>query len=198
MTTGERTVLVDMDGPLADFESPSNDIIRANFPDLPIVSRRREFYFKDTYKDYPEVVNMVEAECRRPGFVESFPLVDGAIRGWQRILEAGYVPRICSSPLENHPTSITEKIDWLETYLVPVFGAWVVDTAIFDRDKSGYDAVAIIDDRPSLRNAKKAVWRHIVFDRSYNEAVETDFRIKNWHDPMLEAMLIRAKDEYRL
>lgn len=198
MTAGEQIVLVDMDGVLADFEEPNNDIVRANFPDIQVVTERSEFYFKETYRDYPEVVEKVEAECRLPGFIRSFPIVDGAIYGWQRILEAGYTPRLCTSPLENHDTIITEKKDWLEEYFVPRFGAWVIDTAIFNRDKSGYDAIAIIDDRPTLRNIEKAVWQHIVFSRSYNQAVQTEFRVEDWYDPALDSLLAKCKDTYKL
>lgn len=196
MARGEQTVLVDMDGVLADFDEPNNAIVRAHFPGLQIVAERPEFYFKETYKDYPAVVDRIEADCRLPGFIRSFPLVDGALQGWQRILDAGYTPRVCSSPLENHPTIIDEKKEWLEEHFAPVFGSWVIDTAIFNRDKSGYDAIAMIDDRPTLRNIQKAVWQHIVFSRSYNKTVETAFRIEGWQDPALESMLARSKEQY--
>lgn len=198
MTSGEQTVLVDMDGVIANFEEPNNNIIRVHFPDVQIVSERAEFYFKETYKGHPEVVDTVEIECRLPGFIRTFPIVEGAIQGWRRILEAGYTPRVCSSPLENHDTIIDEKKEWLEEYIAPVFGAWVIDTAIFNRDKSNYDAIAMIDDRPTLRNIEKAVWQHIVFSRSYNKDIETNFRIEDWYDPVLEDMLLRSKEQYIL
>jgi 5'-nucleotidase len=196
VATGENTVLVDMDGVLADFEEPNNEILRRHFPEIVPVIDRPDFYFNDTYESYDGVNDRIYAENRRPGFFRAFPVVDGAIQGWQRILEAGYVPRVCSSPLEDHNTVVAEKIAWLEEYFVPEFGAWVVDLAIFNRDKSSYDAVAMIDDRPTLRSIEKAAWQHVIFSRSYNREVETDFRLENWFDPELEDMLLRAKEKY--
>lgn len=196
--SGENTVLVDMDGVMADFEEPNNGIIRAHFPHITPIQDRTDFYFKDTYREHGDVVERVEAEVRRPGFIRGFPMVEGADDGWQRILKEGYTPRVCSSPLENHETIIEEKKDWLEEYFVPRFGPWVVDTAIFDRDKSGYDAFAAIDDRPTLRNADRATWRHIVFDRSYNRSIDTDFRLHGWYDDDLGGLLARARARYRL
>lgn len=194
--TGENTVLVDMDGVLADFEEPNNDIIRTHFPHIVPVADRPDFYFKDTYASNEGVNDKIYEENRRPGFFRVFPVIDGAVAGWQRMLEMGYSPRVCSSPLEEHETVVAEKVDWLEEHFVPVLGSWVIDTAIFNRDKSGYDAIAMIDDRPTLRNIERAVWQHIVFTRSYNKAVETDFRLEDWSDPALEALLTRAKQQY--
>lgn len=196
--SGERTVLVDMDGVLADFEQANNDIIRAHFPGINPVLDRPDFYFKDTYQAYEGVNDFIYHENRRPGFFRAFPVIDGAVECWQRIIEAGYNPVVCSSPLEEHETVIAEKIEWLEEYFVPRFGTRVIDTAIFNRDKSGYDAIAMIDDRPTLRNIEKAAWQHIVFSRSYNKLVETDFRINDWYDPGLVGLLATAKERYVL
>jgi 5'(3')-deoxyribonucleotidase len=91
---------------------------------------------------------------------------------------------------------VAEKIDWLKEYLVPTFGTWIADTAIFDRDKSSYDAFAMIDDRPTLRNSGEARWQHIVFSQSYNKSVETDFRLEGWYDNHLEDLLARARAGY--
>lgn len=194
--TPENTVLVDMDNVTADCEEPNNAIVRTHFPDIAVVVDRTDFYFQDTYAAHPHLVAKMHEENRVPGFFRTFPLVEGAIEGWQRIIEAGYVPRVCSSPLENHDTVIAEKIAWLEELLVPEFGGWVIDLAIFDRDKSGYDAFAMIDDRPTLRNMERASWQHVVFSRSYNLSVQTDFRLDGWSDPNLEDTLARAQAQY--
>lgn len=192
----EATVLCDMDGVIANFETPNNAIISTLYPHVTPIAERSDFYFHETYAEHEDVVRTLFAETRIPGFFRTFPIIDGAIEGWHRMIEAGYQPRVCSSPLEDHETVIDEKRSWLEEHFVPVFGMWVVDTAIFDRDKSSYPAIAMIDDRPTLRGIEKAVWRHIVFDHSYNRNTETTYRLLGWHDPMLESLLDRAKFEY--
>jgi 5'-nucleotidase len=189
-----ETVLVDMDGVMADFEAPNNALVAACGV-RPIVDRQ-DFYYADSYRDFPDVLETIYAENRRPGFFRNFPVVDDAVEGWQRIMEAGFVPRVCSSPIEDHPTVIDEKKAWLAEHFAPRFGSWVVDTAIFNRDKSGYDAIAMIDDRPTLRNIESARWRHIVFDQSYNRQVETDFRLHGWRDERLGTLLRAAQHTY--
>ncbi len=196
MRANEGVVLVDMDGVIADFEVPNNDIIRTHFPHIEPVIDRTDFYYKDTYRDYEGVNDVIYRENRRPGFFMSFPLVDGVIDGLERILNAGFSWRVCSSPLTDHITVIAEKKEYLEEYIVPYFGAWVLDEAIFDRDKSSYDAVAMIDDRPTLRNVKRARWQHVMFTQSYNKPIETNFRLQDWHDPSLENLLVKAKEKY--
>ena len=194
---GEHTVLVDMDGVIADFEQPNNQIIRTNFPETLVIPDRTDFYYADTYAGNADIIQKIHEENRKPGFFLTFPVVEGALAGIMKIREAGYHPRICTSPLENHPTVIQEKIEWMEANLVPTLGKSIVDEAIFDRDKSGYDAFALIDDRPTVRNSSKASWSHIIFSRSYNMQVTTKLRLENWNDSRLEDLLKRAYDSYR-
>lgn len=191
----QRQVLVDMDGVLFDYESPNNEIIR-NFGVTPI-ENRKGFYYPEVYRNNPDLHRHIYDENRRPGFFRSFPLIEGAIEGWQRILDAGFLPRVCSSPFDHHPTVITEKKECLEEYFVPRFGSWVVDTAIFDRFKSGYDACALIDDHPDVRGSTFAKWQQIVFTQSYNKQLQTRLRLNGWNDPSLETLLQTCRRLYK-
>lgn len=193
---GERTVLLDMDGVIADYEVPNNRIIQTHFPGVRVVLDRAEFYYKDTYSDTPDVVQKIYEENRKPGFFLTFTVVEGAISGIQRIRDAGYSPTICTSPLEEHPTVVEEKIEWMKTHLAPSLGMSIVEEAIFDRDKSGYNAVALIDDRPTIRNSDRAIWQHIMFSRSYNQKIDAPMRLEHWHDETLEQLLQTAYDSY--
>jgi len=186
-----------MDGVLANFETPNNTIVQRYYPSVFVDSPRTNFYYRDSYRNHPEVVQKIESECRKPGFIRSFPVIENALHGWERIIEAGYIPRVCSSPLENHKTVINEKKQWLEEHFVPKFGPLLIDLAIFDRDKSKYPAIAIIDDRPTLRNSEKATWQHIVFSTSYNLEVDTAFRLHGWLDPSLKELLNRSVALYK-
>lgn len=182
-----------MDGVIADFETPNNEIIKKFFPHIKIIDERKDFYFEDTYRMYPDVVKCIYQESRRNGFFSSFPVVEGSLLGLKTIINEGFIPRICSSPLEDHDTVVEEKIAWLERYFVPYLGKWVVDTAIFDRDKSKYNAVAIIDDRPTLRKSTEALWQHIMYSQPYNSTIPTEYRIQNWKDPQLVKLIEKAK-----
>ncbi|HEX3568826.1 MAG TPA: hypothetical protein VHT70_04085 [Candidatus Saccharimonadales bacterium] len=183
------TVLVDMDGVLADFDQRILDQLADRHPHIPITATRSNFYVSD---DYPEHAELIRAMSDEEGFFRSLPIVDGALDGWQRILEGDYRPRICSSPISTNPYSKAEKLGWLEEHLAPVFGNWVVEQAIITKNKEEYDGIALLDDRPELRNADKAPWQHIIFDRPYNQASRQP-RLYGWKDKNLLHLLKAAE-----
>lgn len=112
--------------------------------------------------------------------------------GWGRILESGRLPRICSSPIRTNPYSEAEKLGWLEEHFAPVFGSWVVEQAIITSNKAACDGIALIDDRPKVEGADRAVWQHIIFDRPFNGYSPTP-RLNGWDDGNLETLLHAAE-----
>ncbi len=107
----------------------------------------------------------------------------------------GYLGRICTSPLESNRYCQTEKIRWLNRIFVPVFGKYVVEQAIFTKDKHLQSGIALIDDRPSIKDSDKAVWQHIMFDQQYNKYVELP-RLYGWRDNRLPELLDNARSSY--
>jgi 5'(3')-deoxyribonucleotidase len=181
-------VLIDMDGVLADFDKEILSRLGAGHPRIPIAASRTNFYIAE---DYPEHTELVRAISNEKGFFASLPLVDNALHGWNKILEHGYAPRICSSPISTNPYSKVEKLGWLEKHFVPVFGGYVVEQAIITKDKDEYDGIALIDDRPEVRNTDRASWQHIIFDRPYNRASQQP-RLYGWEDDNLLELLKMA------
>jgi 5'-nucleotidase len=181
-----------MDSVLSDFDQEVQNRLTERHPDIPLVPRAN---FRIS-EDYPAHTQMVRAMSNEPGFFASLPLVDHALEGWQRMLSAGYHPRICSSPLSTNPHCEEEKMGWLETHLVPVFGRLVVDQAIITKNKEKYDAIALVDDRPEIENAGRATWQHIIFDQPYNVRSPQP-RLYGWRDSNLLGLLRAAEIQYR-
>lgn len=182
----DNVILVDMDGVLADFDA-------AVLRHLPVVERvaRTHFYIAE---DHPKHAARVDEITRDPEFFRNLPLVDNALQGWQRLIDAGYQPRICSAPLSRNQAAVQGKLAWLRLQFVPQFGERVVSEAIIDKTKSRYDGLALIDDRPEVdTNSGRATWRHIVFDQPYNKHSRTALRIRGWDDPHLEDILEAAR-----
>jgi 5'-nucleotidase len=182
----DNVVLVDMDGVLADFDA-------AVLHGIPVIERvaRTHFYIAE---DYPQHVANVEQITSHPEFFRDLPLVDNALQGWQRLIDAGYRPRICSAPLSRNPEAVQGKLAWLRRHFVPRFGERVVSEAIIDTMKSRYDGAALIDDRPEVdTNNGRATWRHVVFDQPYNKHSRAALRIRGWDDPHLEDILEAAR-----
>jgi 5'-nucleotidase len=184
---GGNVILVDMDGVLADFDAAVLDRLP---PEIARVARKN-FYIAE---DYPRHAADVRYITNHPDFFLELPLVDNALQGWQRLIDAGYHPRVCSAPLSRNNRSAPGKLAWLRRHFVPCFGELVVSEAIIDREKYRYDALALIDDRPEVdTNNGRATWRHIVFDRPYNEQSSAALRIRGWDDPRLEETLEAAR-----
>jgi 5'-nucleotidase len=182
----DNVVLVDMDGVLADFDA-------AVLQRLPVSARiaRAHFYIA---QDYPQHIAHVEDITSHPEFFRNLPLVDNALQGWQRLIDAGYQPRICSAPLSRNQEAVKNKLAWLRRHFVPRFGERVVSEAIIDKTKSRYDGLALIDDRPEVdTNNGRATWRHIVFDQPYNKHSPAALRLRGWDDPHLEDILEAAR-----
>lgn len=182
MNSESRTVLIDMDGVMADFDTAA----LANVPQEQIVERS-EFYVA---KDYPiKLQPTIEAAYNTPGFFENLTPMPGLFKAWQSLIDNGYRPQVASSPLSSNPTAIEGKIKWLDRVMVPEFGARVVDDAIIDKNKWKYSGIALIDDRPSVPRGPEgkdfAEWQHILFGWEHKATIPlatTALRLLNWHD----------------
>lgn len=189
----EQTVYIDMDGVIADFDQGALTRLQQLKPEVRSDRPRRQFYLVD---DYPEWEAELRQICAAPGFFEELPLQEGALEGWQRIIDAGFTPRILSSPLSSHAACEAEKRRWLRRHWGPAYGDTVASDALITKDKHLYDGIALIDDRPVIAGAEQASWSHIVMSRDYNRQVDTDLRLHDWQDQGLETLLELARQQY--
>ncbi len=181
------TVLVDMDGVLANFDGAIIETLPQHVPRI----ERMNWILED---DYPEHAHHIQLIMTHPEFFHNLQPIDGALEGWQRLLDLGYQPRICSAPLDTNERCVEGKRAWIERYLVPEFGPSVLEQAIIDQRKFNYDGIALIDDKPEVdKGDGRASWQHIVFDRTYNQTSPAPFRLHGWADPELETILENAK-----
>jgi 5'-nucleotidase len=183
------TVLVDMDGVLADFDAAILKRVAADLPHITPLPTRRNFYIAD---DYPEHSILIREMSRQPGFFASLPVVHGALEGWRRIIDLGYRPRVCTAPMRSNPACRTEKLAWLTKHFEPDFGPSVARQAIVTKEKHLCAGTALIDDRPEVRRSGEAIWQHIVFDRPYNQGGHR-LRLHGWEDELLEELLKTAE-----
>lgn len=183
MTEKRGLVLVDMDGVMADFDGATEEYLQLHHPEISL-AQRRNFYFRDDYPDAQArtVINQLHASQY---FFENLEPMPAALLGWQRIKELGYEPRICTSPLHTNEWCEAEKLTWVERYL----GRAAAQAAIVSSHKEAFDGIALIDDRPTIKNAEQASWQHVVFDRPYNRHVRTDLRLNGWLDSNLARVL---------
>lgn len=179
------TVLIDMDGVIVDFDAEVESRIADRYPHIQLLGKRTNHYISD---DYPEHKHLIREMFDQPGFFQSLPIADDALEGWERLIDLGYNPRICSSPVITNPGCKSEKLGWLEHHFVPVFGKSVVEQAIITSDKYLVDARALIDDCPEIEKANEASWAHVVYDKPYNQQT-VGLRLHGWLDERLPEIL---------
>jgi 5'-nucleotidase len=198
--TDSLTVLVDMNGVQSNFDGKVTAEMQRRHPDIrPLALETPHFYTAENYteEDRPRVW----AISNEPHFEATLPVIPGAVEGWGRILEAGYTPKVCSTPrpAEFAPTCIEDKKAWLEEHFVPRFGSWVIDTAIFTPHKHQVPGMALIDDKPPpISGSNEATWEHIIFDRPCNRTTESEtyIRLEQWYDPALPDKLAEAQQRH--
>ena len=181
-----RDVLIDMDNTIVDLDNTVMDIFTQEHPEAPKITRKSFYIEDDIENDYKKYITNI---ISRPGFFLRHKVIDGALEAWAELLERGYNPRICSSPLRKNRYSISDKIGWLEENLVPKFGYSVIDEAIIDKRKYLHGALALFDDRPEIEGSNMASWEHIVFDQLYNHDSSAHYRLLGWRDRSLLPIL---------
>lgn len=173
-------VLIDQDGPLADFERGFLENWKRKFPDelcVPL-EKRRSLKVRD---DYPEHLReKVESVYFEEGFCKNLPLVQGATEAVQSLIELGHDVRICTSPLSRYENCVLEKYKWVEQH----FGREFTKRIIVTKDKTLIKGRYLIDDSPEIQQVPNIEWDHVIFDAPYNRAITSRPRItwKNWQE----------------
>lgn len=152
-------ILVDQDGPLADFEAGFHAAWRAARPGelhIPVASRRG-WSLEDQYP--PELVDACRELMCEPGFFRGLPPVAGAVAAMEAMRDAGHDVRICTAPLTRFENCVAEKYHWVTEHLGP---AWT-KRMIVTKDKTLVRGDVLIDDKPQVTGSLEPVWRHILF-----------------------------------
>jgi 5'-nucleotidase len=184
-----RTILIDQDGPLADWESEFLRRWKCQYPELPCVEldNRRKFRAVQDYEDLgktPEekalMRSRAESIYHERGFYENLPVVDGAVAALNEMLQQGHDVKICTSPLSVFRNCVLEKYEWIQKY----FGTEFTERTILCKDKTTVLGDLLIDDNPDLCQISRRppVWAQILFDAPYNRDVNDRARIRFWEE----------------
>ena len=168
-------ILVDMDGPLANFEKGFLDKWRRKYSDETYVALkdRKDFYIES---DYPKtLVKKIQKIFLSPGFFLSLEPVSGAIESINLMRKLGHDVYICTAPYVN-TTCGPEKWIWVEKYL----GKEWLSRLIITRDKTLVRGNILIDDKPNIIGRLSPIWEHILFDEPYNRKTPDHRKRLNW------------------
>ena len=160
------TILLDMDGPLADFDRHFWDRCTALGYTFDVVH-----YDHQSHRYFIEhIPNRRERKAARamvdaPGWFAGLPVTPGATEGVAALLAAGLDVWVCTKPLEANPTCLNDKHAWLEANFPAL-----ADRLITAPDKSMVHGSVLIDDAPNPAWFDRATWAPVVFDAPYNRA----------------------------
>ena len=166
-------ILLDQDGPLADFENHFITVWKERYPQRPCIpyEQRRGFYLTGQYPAaYREDILALMHE---PGFYRHMPVTPGAAEAVRRLEEHGHELFVCTSPLLRYDHCVLEKYQWVEEH----FGMDLVERMIVTQDKTLVAGDVLIDDKPEVTGRRAPVWEHLIFDCPYNRTTATRRRL---------------------
>ncbi|MEO8691359.1 MAG: hypothetical protein ABI397_01075 [Candidatus Saccharimonas sp.] len=190
MAVERPTVLVDMDGVLADFDTELETRIRELIPGFGVTDRSKGYYVLDRLTNKEEIAAHDIAVAQEGLFRGLLP-IERSIEGWHEMVELGYHPQICTAPLALNLFCQAEKLAWVDEYLGPK----VADEMIMSPDKWRYPGITLIDDNPAIKpGGNVPSWTQTIFTQGYNKHIETKYRINGWIDPNLPNILARCAE----
>ena len=160
----EPILLLDMDGPLADF----NGHFYRRCIELGVEfdidhPERQTFYFLTEHIPDRAQRALSRLLCDSAGWFAQLPVEPGAIEGVRGLLGTGLDIWVCTKPLEANPGCLSEKHAWLVQHFPELS-----DKLITAPDKSRILGHVLLDDAPSAAQVERATWTPVVFETVYN------------------------------
>ena len=161
-----KTILVDLDMVITDFDGGFQRVWKQKYPDREIIllKNRKDFYLTNDYDKafYNDIEEVINAE----NFLLNLDPLPGAVEGFKQLCELYVNVRICTTSLK-HKFSSSEKWEWVDNN----FGRKATLDMIICNDKTLVRADYLIDDRPMIKGLKTPEWKHILFTQPYNKHV---------------------------
>lgn len=184
-------LLLDMDGPLADFDAQCWEACHER--ELLIDIGRPEDQSFRYFTDHV-ISKQHRAELRRlieqPGWFRNLPPVAGAIEGTQDLIRMGFDIWVCTKPLETNPRCRDDKAAWLREYLPELEHKLIITP-----DKSMVRGAILLDDAPKLGWIQRSEWRPVIFPAHFNGRGSIWQRYPRWGWGMDPEILHRLMGE---
>lgn len=177
-----KTILIDMDGVIADFEGEFLKRWKATHPEKEAVEyedRHGLWLIKQYPEEYHEFVHEI---YHAPGFYGNLPPIEGAIETLREMeTMTDYNFFICTAPmLPKFENCVLEKYEWVKRYL----GDEWIKRMIMTKDKTMVQGDILIDDNPEITGSATPQWEHVVYDHPYNRHSNSTRRLTwgNWKE----------------
>ena len=173
----KKTILVDMDGVLADFERGFQQKWKTQYPERRVIplEERTTFHIEDQYPK--EIQEDAKKITQSQNFFLELEPIKGGIEALSELALADNTIFICTSPISVYQHCVPEKYAWIDKHL----GKDWVKKLIVTKDKTMVKGDILIYDRPTITGAKNPEWEHILYDQPYNKT-QTGKRRITWQN----------------
>lgn len=181
MGVNKESLLIDMDGVMADTMGGAFDYVEQHFGHSLAHEDIEDYWFGGLPKE-----DMLTA-FRSKDFYRNLDVITGAVRAIKRLREEynGNV-YVCSAPMEGSENCENEKRDWLLEYFDAEFSRQAIITA----NKAAVPGRVIIEDNPHIAGG---IWQPVMFDQPYNRRSPYP-RMYGWHDLQVVRNLMQPND----
>ncbi len=166
-----QTILVDMDGVLADYSGEFKRRWDCKHPDKPLANWENRQYH-DIDKNYPQYTQFINNILMSEDFFHTLQPIPRAIQGLERLAQKHPVV-ICTAPSLRNKACVPGKYSWIEKNLGY---EWVART-IITKDKTLAVGRYLLDDKPEVNGAQIPSWEHLVFTQPYNRHITNKRRV---------------------
>lgn len=169
------TILVDMDGPVADFETHFWNRCVENGWELDCAQHEQTERYGTSHVVNPAHRRLARAMVETAGWYAELPPVAGALDGLVGLAVHADV-WLCTKPLEDNPTCRDDKGAWVRRCLG---GDWE-RRLIISPDKSMIRGDFLLDDAPKPAWYPFASWAPVIYTAPYNGKASEWGRVPHW------------------
>jgi 5'-nucleotidase len=179
-------VLLDQDGPLADYHGAVCNLLAEQGFD-PSLYR----YSGDTLRDVAilyghQAAEVVERARLSETFYANLRPVEGARSGVNQLLDQGHQVFVCTKPLIRSHFCSGEKVEWLRQWFPAL-----AESVLLVPDKTLVQGDILVDDKPRVSGLRQPTWQHIWFRSNQSSTAGPEDSMDGWNDIAVVERVIR-------
>jgi 5'-nucleotidase len=175
---GKPVVLLDQDGPLADFDAAIDEILLSLGLDSDILQRTTWHTSQDIERCYGlKAARAVQDSVHADGFFRTLPVKAGSVAAVHMLEQAGCEVFVCTAPSLLNSSCSSDKMLWIAEHFPSLRRKVVVS-----KDKTLVRGHALIDDKPEVVGALTPVWQHVLFETPGNAHVAAEVSLASWDE----------------
>lgn len=176
-------LLLDMDGPIADFDKAFFNLCGEYGFELDCTPETQVHRFGSDHIADKKARREARELIYRTRWFRDLPVVEGALEGVRRLQEEFDV-WVCTKPLEENKRCRDDKGAWIRKH----FGRDLERQLVITPDKTIVDGVILLDDAIKLDWIGKGSWKSVIFRTVWNQegSIWEDLPHWDWNDDVRE------------